>query len=414
MVASATMSLADPSVVEHPDVYHRELCEAGIAFDQGLGVFVIGRYDLIRQILRDTETFSSVDSQNTEGMRRPPDEAVAIRAAGYQPVNTLVTNDPPGHTRFRSLVDEPFRPRSIARLNDAIEDIVSAVIDGFIDNGQFDAVADFAVPIPVTVIADMLGLPRDAAGDIKLWSDAAVEPLGMMASDERIIECARITRAFHDRIAEELESRRADPREDLLTDLVTARDSEGRGFTLEEMLSLTQQFLVAGNETTTNALAAGIAMLAAEPELTEELARIDDRRTTRVFANEVLRLSSPVQGLFRVVKRDTEINGTPIPAGSRVMLRFAAANRDPARYAEPDKVDIHRSNTGTHVAFGAGIHHCIGANLARDELTIAFEAISRRLTDIRLDPDASAPRHHPSMILRGLTHLHARFQRRVA
>ena len=399
-------SLADADVQQCPDAYHQALRERSVHFDERLGIFVCGRYALMRQVLRDTETFSSIDSQTVDGMRPPPPEAVEIRKTCHPTVNTLVTNDPPSHTRIRKMVDAPFRARSLDKLNSRIEEIAHGAIDEFIGEGATEMVSRFAVPIPVRVIADMLGLDPALAPKIKAWSDASVEPLGMMVDDQRLIECAKLIKAFQDFIVEALEARRRQPQDDLLTHLVQARDAEGQGFSMAEMLSLTQQFLVAGNETTTNGIAAGVRLLAERPALLRAIKRQPDRALG--FVNEVLRLESPVQGLFRVVRKDTELGGVRLPKGARIMLRFAAANRDGRKYASPERIDLHRANAGTHVAFGAGIHHCIGAGLARLEMRQAFTALARRLRHLALAPDNDFT-HHPSMILRGLKALRVAF-----
>ena len=400
-------SLADAEVQQCPDAYHQALRERSVHFDERLGIFVCGRYALMRQVLRDTETFSSIDSQTVDGLRPPPPEAVEIRKTCHPAVNTLVTNDPPSHTRIRKMVDAPFRVRSLDKLESRIEEIAHGAIDEFIGEGASEMVSRFAVPIPVRVIADMLGLDPALAPKIKAWSDASVEPLGMMVDDQRLIECAKLIKAFQDFIVEALEARRRQPQDDLLTHLVQARDAEGQGFSMAEMLSLTQQFLVAGNETTTNGIAAGVRLLAERPALLRAIKRQPDRALG--FVNEVLRLESPVQGLFRVVRKDTELGGVHLPKGARIMLRFAAANRDGRKYASPERIDLHRANAGTHVAFGAGIHHCIGASLARLEMRQAFTALAQRLRHLALAPDNDFT-HHPSMILRGLKALRVTFE----
>jgi len=430
------MSLRDPEVLERPVAYYHALHAQPIHFDPRLGFYICSTYHLMREILRNTEVFSSVDSQVMDSLRPPPPELVAMRKASHAPVNTLVTNDPPSHTRFRTMVDEPFRPRSIEKLQAQMREIVDETIDAFIDRGRCEVVAELAIPIPTKVIADLLGIPRSLAPKIKAWSDAAVEPLGMMISDERMMECARLVKEFQDFMIAELEARRKAPRDDLLTHLVEARDTDGQALTVAEMLSLTQQFLVAGNETTTNAIAAGVqllienpaqlALLEADSDLMEKpparaaspaataaaLGRSRAPNRIRVFANEVLRLEAPAQGLFRVVKRDVELGGVRIPAGSRIMLRFAAANRDPAKYPDPDALDVTRHNAGTHLAFGAGIHHCIGANLAREEMVQTFAALIGRARAFAFEPGCNDFSHHPSMILRGLKRLHITFEKR--
>lgn len=405
-------SLADPDVQERPEAYYHALHERPIFYDARLGFYICSRYRTMREILRNTEVFSSVDSQSMDSLRPPPPEVVALRRQMHPTVNTLVTNDPPSHTRIRAMVNEPFRPRSIEHLRDQIRDIVNETIDAFVDAGQCDAVPDLAIPIPIKVIADMLGLPRSLAAQIKAWSDASVEPLGMMVSDQRLVECVKLVKEFQDYVAAELEQRRAHPRDDLLTHLVQARDEHGVGFTMPEMLSLTQQFLVAGNETTTNGIAAGVQLLIDNPEQQAILRRERDENRARVFANEVLRLEAPAAGLFRVVKADVELEGVSIPAGSRIMLRFAAANRDPDKYEHPDTLDVTRHNAGTHLAFGAGIHHCIGANLAREEMTLTFHILLSRLDNLAYQPGRNDFSHHPSMILRGLKHLFITFDKR--
>jgi len=409
MTLLETQSLASPEVLENPDAYHHALHERPVFFDPRLGFFICSTYRLMREILRNTDVFSSIDSQSMDSMRPPPAEVTRLRATMHPVVNTLVTNDPPSHTRVRAMVDEPFRPRSIEKLTDRIRSIVNESIDEFIDAGAFDAVTQLAIPIPIKVIADLLGVDRRMAPQIKMWSDASVEPLGMMISDERLIECTRLVKEFQDFMASQLEARRAHPRDDLLTDLVTARDRDGAPFSMAEMLSLTSQFLVAGNETTTNAIAAGVQLLVDNPDQQEILRREPSRM--RVFINEVLRLEAPVQGLFRVVTADTELDGVSIPRGSRIMLRFAAANRDPGKFPHPDLLDVTRHNAGANVSFGAGIHHCIGANLAREELVQTFDLLLRRTTNLAYPEGRNDFKHHPSMILRGLKQLHVTFEK---
>ncbi len=408
LLRSAT--LADPAVQEQPDAYHHALHAEPLHFDATLGVWICSTYQLMREILRNTRVFSSIDSQSMDTLKEPPPEVRRLRREMYPVVNTMVTNDPPDHTRVRSTMDPPFRPRAIASRATAIRSVVDNCIDEFIDAGRCEFVSAFAIPIPVRVIADVLGLPHSLGERIKTWSDAAVEPLGMMISEERHIECTRLTLDFQRFFAAELEARRASPRKDLLSLLANARLPDGKPFTMAQMLSITSQLLVAGNETTTNAIAAGMQLLIEHPD---EQARLRaDPALVRGFANEVLRLESPVQGLFRVVTEDVEIEGVQLRAGDRVMCRFAAANRDPRQYPEPDHLDIERRNSGTNLAFGAGIHHCLGANLAREELVQSFTAVLERLDNLAFEPGVNDFTHHPSMILRGLKALHITFTRR--
>ncbi len=403
-------SLTELDIQECPWDYYRDMHTRGFYYDERLGMYVCANYALMREIMRNPKLFSNVNSQNIAHMRKPPPEVEALQRASERPVNILVSSDPPEHGRVRSLLDPPFRAREITKLRPQIREIVTRAIDGFIDKGSCEIVSEYAIPIPVTVIADILGLDRSYAGDIKAWSDASVEPLGMMISDERWIECAREIKRFQDFITAELEARRQDPREDLLTHLVEARDEDGNPLTLGEMLGVTSQLLVAGNETTTNGIAAGVQLLIDNPDQQRQLREDPEHMLT--FANEVLRLESPVQGLFRIVLEDTEIDGHDVPKGARIMLRYAAANRDPAKYDNPDDLDVCRKNAGTHVGFGAGIHHCLGANLAREEMLQAFTLLLERVEDIARADDSTLE-HHPSMILRGLKALPVTFRKIV-
>ena len=381
--------------------------QGGFYFDPALNMYVCANYQIMRDILRDPQTYSSVNSQNISHMRPPPPEVTAIQEASERPLNILVSADPPDHTRIRKLLDEPFRSRQITARRPQIQEIVHNVIDHFINDGQCELVEHFAIPIPVTVIADILGLDRSYADTIKAWSDASVEPLGMMISDERWIECARIIKTFQDFIQDELNARKDHPKDDLLTHLVLARDASGEALTMGEMLAVTQQLLVAGNETTTNGIAAGVQLLVENPD--QQAALRADQSRMYTFVNEVLRLESPVQGLFRITTQDVVLNGVDVPKGSRIHMRYAAANRDGHKYACPDDLDIGRDNAGTQVGFGAGIHHCLGANLAREEMYQAFTILLARTKDIRFVPNANDFAHHPNMVLRGLKALHVEF-----
>jgi cytochrome P450 len=400
-------SLADQDIQECPWAYYHAMHDKGFYFDEKLGMYMCASYPLMREILRNTQLFSSVNSQNISHMRTPPQEVRDLQGQMQRTVNILVSSDPPDHGRIREMLDAPFRRREIEKLRPKIVEIIGHTIDRFIERGAFEAVEEFAIPIPVTVIADILGLSRSMAGAIKDWSDASVEPLGMMITDERWIACTKQIKAFQDYIAVELEERKSNPRDDLLTHLVQARDEQGNALTLPEMLGITSQILVAGNETTTNGIAAGIQMLIENPEQQRQLR--DDPSRILTFVNEVLRLESPVQGLFRVVMEDTEIEGIKIAKGARIMLRFAAANRDAEKYDHPDDLDVCRKNAGTHVGFGAGIHHCLGANLAREEMLQAFTLLLKRLDNLAFKPGGNDFTHHPSMVLRGLGALHVTF-----
>jgi cytochrome P450 len=322
--------------------------------------------------------------------------------------DTLVSNDPPSHTRYRKLVDRTFTAGRVRQMEEYMVEVVSELIDGFIDRDRIKVMGDFAIPVPMYVIADQLGVPRSDRDRFKDWSDAAVEPLGLLISDERKIECAKRAVEMQHYFVKVFEDRRKNPRDDIISDLVT-KEIDGKPLDIPELLSVLNQLLVAGNETTTSAIGASIVRLAQEPELVEHLVAEPEKCDN--FAEEILRHESPVQGLFRMTREDVEVSGVKIPKGSLVNLRYGSANRDERKYECPDDFNVDRKNASSHLAFGAGIHHCIGAQLARREIAIAVRELTARLKDIRIsEPDKLS--HTPSVILRGLNEFEIEFSKR--
>ena len=208
-----------------------------------------------------------------------------------------------------------------------------------------------------------------------------------------------------------VDARREDPREDMITILATSKlEDEDRLLTHGECLSILNQFLVAGHETTTSTFGWGMLLLCRNPSVQDEIR--GNAKLIRTFIEEVLRLEAPVQGLPRVVTKDTELGGYPLPAGSMVMLRYGAGNRDERQFPDPDVIDVHRKKAGMQLAFGSGVHHCIGAPLARQELNLGFMAILDRLQDFGLADGHPPPEAEPSFILRNLPKLNIDYKMR--
>jgi cytochrome P450 len=385
-------------------------------------IYLVTRHDLVVPILRDTETFSS--AFNTTGVR-PSDELIAqmgeIIATGWPPVQTMLTVDPPHHTRFRGTVAPYFVPRRMEELRSPLTEIVIRLIDALPEGEEFDVVTALNVPVPIEAIAHVLNVPSEKMADFKRWSDDFIAPIGTDISDERRLEALRGTVEFQHYFADQLEQRRKIPRGDLMSDLVTARieadegdegvgDDGKRELTMPEMLSILSQLLVAGNETTTKALTEGIRLLADHPEVWAKL-KADPAGYASNVSEEVLRLSTPTQGMFRIVTRDTEIDGFPVPAGSRLVVVYSGANRDPSVFPEPDEFDPDREGLmKAHLAFGKGIHFCLGAPLSRLEMNIVFEQLGRRVRSISL-AESNDFRYFPSFMLRGLMKLDVSIER---
>jgi len=371
----------------------------------GSGFFAISRYEDALYVLTNEQIFSS---HQPPGVQVPPGPEVEdILKQGYPTADTLLTNDPPSHTRFRALVNKAFSPRRVAAMEPKIRELANLLVDGFIGDGRVELVGQFAVGLPLTVIADSLGVPREDLDKFKRWSDDSVAPLGGMISHERQIECARSLVEFQHYFAARLEERRLAARDDLLTDLVNARLDGVEPLNVPEMLNILQQLLVAGNETTTNLIASAMMILLRSPQ--QMAALCADRSLIPNFVEEALRLESPVSALFRVTTVDAEVGGVKIPAGSRVAVIYASANRDDRHFPGADRMDIRRENARTHLAFGQGVHFCIGAALARMEGRIAFETLLGRMKNIRFMAGRNDFTHTPSFILRGLKGLWLEF-----
>ena len=271
----------------------------------------------------------------------------------------------------------------------------------------------FATPVPVRVIVRALNLAEGHEDDIKRWSDDTTASIGAQLPDERLLEAQQGILELQRFMYAELEDRRRCPRDDVVNALVTAElplpDGEGtRSLTVEELLGILQQLIGAGNETTTKLFSQMLRNLADEHDEWWKL-KADPSRAAAVV-EEALRLASPTQGMYRKVTEDVEIEGTKIPAGDRLLLMFAAANRDPATFPDPDRFDPDRPNVRNHLAFGAGVHFCIGAPLSRLESVVALEKLAQRWEDFRLSEDNTFE-YEPSFLLRGLKELVVEFTR---
>jgi cytochrome P450 len=403
--------LVTPEVLECPYPYYERVRNEAPVHQTPLGFFVVSRYEDVVAVVRDTDRFSS-DMRNSFVSGPPSDEVKAIQAEGYPSVNTLLTNDPPSHTQFRGLVNKAFSPRRVAQLEGEIRQIANELMDRFEAFGSVELVTEFAVGLPLTVIADALGVSRDDMPQFKRWSDDAVAPLSGMLSAERQVECARSRVEMQRYMVERIREREAELRDDLLSDLVQARfdqgDRAGEGLDLPELLNVIEQLLVAGNETTTKAIAAGMQLLLEHPD---QLAAVEaDHSLIANLVEEALRMESPVQMLPRVAKVDVEVGGVAIPAGSILMMLYGCANRDEAKFPDGEAFDVARANARAHLAFGNGAHFCPGAALARSEGRIAFETLLGRATGWALDTTVESPVHRElSMTLRGLSAIHLTF-----
>jgi cytochrome P450 len=403
-----------PETLIDPFDYYRAIHEAGIPIEhlEGMNTWVVYSYDLCSEAAAKPEVFSN---DFTALMGREADEDIqAILAEGWPDLPTLLTADHPVHTRNRKLVNLAFSAPRVNAIEADMRQKSIELIEAFADRGKCEFVEEFGVPLPVAMIAGQIGLEDDPKR-VKRWSDAAVDRFSQMVDHQRKLECARSLVEFQHYIKGLIDDRKANGGNDLLTDLVEARIEGEKPLEDPEIMSLMQQFMVAGNETTTSTLAGGLLQLIRNPDQMAKAKAAAGGRDPKVLMNlveEALRYETPTAGMWRIVKQDTELGGVAIPAGAVVQLRYAAANRDPSKFPDPDRFDIERANARTHLSFGKGPHMCVGNMLSRKEMLVAFDELLERLDNFAV-ADEKEIRILPNILLRGVTHLPITFTRKA-
>lgn len=389
--------------------------EAPVWQDPVTGFYVISRFHDLRGVLLDPQQYIN-GMQGGQNSRSRLDQERAQRMMqlyeekGWVPAPTLAGRDDPNHKQMRAMFNEAFRPKKINAMDPFVRDVAYRLIDAFIDDGKCDWVAQFAVPLPLIVIGHQVGVPEKDIWKIKAWTDAWVQRLGMMQTEEEerwSVEMEIEAQHYFQPIFERL---RREPDDSLLSEMVNRVIPEwGRPLTDNELhAEMMADTFVGGSETTTNAIAYGVKLLIENPDVWAQLKSNPDKYL-RTFCEEVLRLEGPVQGLFRMAAEDIELHGVTIPKGSMVNVRYAAANRDEREFECPEKLDLERDKPGRHLGFGSGIHHCLGAPLARRELFWSFKALVDRVEDLNFIEGMNTFEQAPSFSLRALRELHIEF-----
>jgi cytochrome P450 len=352
--------------------------------------WVLSRYADVDAVLRDHKRFSN-DSRNRQRSR---ERQLQSAMAGGDP--SMLFPDPPDHTRLRALVNKAFTPQAIEALKPRVQAIVTELLDDIKAPAAFDLIDTIAYPLPVIVMAELLGVPPQDRVQFKIWSDQrarALEPTIKPHEVQAAIQAGNALDAYFLGI---IKARRQAPRHDLISALVAVEEA-GDKLTERELVVMLRLLLVAGNETTTNLIGNGMLALLRHPEQLQRLRDQPDLMATAV--EELLRYDSPVQVDGRTVMEDVEISGRQLRKGQGVVLLLGAANHDAEVFTHPERLDITR-RAASNIAFGRGIHHCLGAPLARLEGRIAFAALLERYSDLRLL--AASPSFKDNIILRGL------------
>ncbi|CAG7616752.1 Putative cytochrome P450 YjiB [Paenibacillus allorhizosphaerae] len=340
-----------------------------VRFDESRSTWDVFRYEDVHRILKDPAAFSSV------------------RMLSDKERETILTMDPPRHSQMRALVNKAFTPKIISELEPHIRSITNDLLNAVLDKGAMDMVHDLAVPLPVIVIAELLGVPSKDRDLFKEWSDILVkgpEENTDEAFYQVMAEKGQATEQLNAYFAQIVEQRRLEPQEDLISLLLSA-EIEGQKLTDKEILGFSILLLAAGNETTTNLITNAVRILTEKTDVQQQLRH--NPELVASFIEEVLRFYPPIQAIGRVAAADIEIGGKSIKKGDQVVSWVASANRDETKFADPETFIIDRK-PNAHLSFGFGIHFCLGAPLARLEGQIALRTIIERMGDIRLAADA--------------------------
>ena len=385
--------------------------EAPIYNPPGTNMFFLTSYADIQEVLRRTDVFKRGGGASSPLLKNP--EARAVYKSGYPKVLPLAV-DPPRHRRFRDMIDHFFSVIGSEVQRPLITRLTNELIDEWIDDGEVAFLSRFARPLPARVICSMMGFPLSDLDQLAKWSDAWVSPYSGQLTPDEEVEVAKETVDFQFYIKGHIDRRRSSPGDDIISHPVhtPVNDLDGeRLLTDGEIINIVDHLFIGGNETTTFALTSGMWLLISNPEV-EQAMRADPGKV-RAFVEEVLRLESPTQGMTRHIVEDTAIGTTPIPAGSVIHLRYAAANRDADQFPDGACMDLERENAHRHLAFSIGESHCPGAGLTRLEQNIVWTTVLDRLDNLAFAEDRNDFSHAVNFTLRSFDELHITFGPRV-
>lgn len=404
----APLSEFDPKsdrFMDNPfDFYKLMREEAPIYHEPSSGIFFVGTYELAQQVMTDPVLFTSRVDRASMRAGGLPKRVLDIKAEGWPLAMTMSQNDEPSHDVYRNLVAHFFKPSKLKEIEPFIREKINELLDAIETKDECDFLTAFAIPLPISVIGKFLGLSDYSDETLKVWSDAFADEIGFLTSDERAIEIAEQCLECHRAMIRVCEARREKPDNDIISHLVSARIENNRLLNESELLSILTQLLVAGNETTTNTLVAGMRRLGEDRTLFQRLKENPD--LIFAFVEETLRLESPVQGQFRMAMNDTNLGGVTIPKGSLLHVRFASANRDETVFGSNSaSMSLEAKQPKPHMSFGMGMHFCVGAMLSRLELRLSFEALMERDFQLEIAVPSDRLRYHTHFHLRGMTAL---------
>jgi cytochrome P450 len=402
--------LFDPDVVEDPHGYYAQLRTMDPVHElPGTSTFLVTRMHLIHEVVTKTAVYSSRSgvflhhqvNGGAPGLRSP---SLDIDADPDSEVGAvLATADPPDHTRQRKVVARRLSTTVMNDMEPEFRDLVDRTLDAALPTGRIEWMSQLAEPLPMVMVARILGLPDEAAPRIKEQGYASVEAISGFVSEARLRELGRPMMDVGP-VVDAYLAMRASEQYDMDTLIgVCAQAAEAGELTDEEAFAILFLLVSAGGESTTSLTGTGIRILAERPDLQDRLR--GEPELIPAFVEEACRIDPPFRGHYRRVVADTELGGVHLPAGSTLVLAWTAANRDAEAFPNPEEIDLDRPNPRQHVGFGWGIHLCVGAPLARIEAKVAFEQLLARTTSFSIDPSSPPLRHHQSLMIRRLTSL---------
>jgi len=394
----------DPWGADLQDPYRvlsRLRSEQPVFFSPEVNAWCVTRYDDVSAVIRDTARFSSAETFPRPQGLPPAADKVITNLWDEAPMVTFL--DPPEHTRVRTAMTGGFTPRAVAGYEPLIREIVTGVIGELGGRREFDLVSDYAEHIPIRSVLGVMGIPAEDNDAILTWVRQGFTLfVGYRAADEAtLLDCVHGQKLFTDYVTRLIEERRERPRADLISVMATS-GGNGRGLLDGEIVTQVMTMIAAGHETTSNAITNTVNAMLRTPGAWP--AYVAGELDTLAIVNEGLRLDTPVLGLFRVAKRDTTIGGAEIPAGAMVLLVIASANHDESKYARPAQFEPDRPRSAQSLAFGGGVHYCIGAPLALLELRVALEELAGAYPTLRL-ASSQPPVYRPMSQFRGIDRL---------
>lgn len=412
---AAEIDFMDPVVQENWfTAYDILRDEAPIYFMPQIGMYVLTRYDDIEYVLRRPTIFTAgPDVQDKEPLIKHAQARDLYEQKGWRRYTSLGENLPK-HKHYRALVDPKLTLAAIRNKEPFIRGVINELIDTWIYRGEVEFMKEFAEPLPMIVIGELLGFPRMDLPKLKEWSYAWVLPFSRGLSLEQEIWAVEKHIELQHYIFDAIRDKRRAPKDDIIThltqvELFDVEIDRHRPLTDTEIIGIADHLLIGGNETTAFAIANGLWLLFRNPTTYQALQT--DPTRIRNWVEEVLRIESPTQGLFRHVTEDTDINGFNLPKGATLSIRYGAGNHDPAKFPDPVTPDLERKNAGRHLAFGIGEHVCPGATLSRYEQWLAWEVLFDRVRNMRPVPEKDDYTHIPGFWLRALKQIHMRFEK---